>query len=136
MANSFFFTVFSWVRMLNSEAWKWKIVAVKSVKIYPWKCSLTFFWSFANLFSYFETFFSVGLMLRAQCICFWPKYFGVDYWQKKSIIQHEKISPQTHQLQMCTIIQGDLWKCKMQLYLQFSTKVIYSDIQLIYLKMK
>ena len=34
MANSFFFTVFSWVRMLNSDAWKWKIIAVKSVKIY------------------------------------------------------------------------------------------------------
>jgi len=41
MANSFFLTVFSWVLMLNSEA---------------------FFCSFANLFSYLETFFRVGFM--------------------------------------------------------------------------
>ena len=34
MANSFFFTVFSWVRMLNSEAWKWKIRAGNI----QWKC--------------------------------------------------------------------------------------------------
>ena len=43
MVNSFFFTVFSWFLKLNSAA---------------------FFWSLANLFSYFETFFSVGLMLE------------------------------------------------------------------------
>lgn len=40
--NSFFFTCFSWLRKLNSAA---------------------FFWSFANLFSYFDTFFKVGFML-------------------------------------------------------------------------
>ena len=43
MVNSFFLTVFNWFRKLNSAA---------------------FFWSLANLFSYFETFFSEGLMLK------------------------------------------------------------------------
>ena len=42
MVNSFFLTVLSWFRKLNSAA---------------------FFWSLANLFSYFDTFFNVGLML-------------------------------------------------------------------------
>merc|ERR1719419_2041872 len=41
IANSFFLTVLSWVRILNSAA---------------------FFCSLANLFSYLETFFSVGFM--------------------------------------------------------------------------
>merc|ERR1712173_431959 len=41
MVNSFFLTVLSWFRKLNSAA---------------------FFWSLANLFSYFDTFFNVGLM--------------------------------------------------------------------------
>lgn len=41
--NSFFFTTLSWLRKLNSAA---------------------FFWSLANLFSYFETFLSVGLTLK------------------------------------------------------------------------
>lgn len=42
--NSFFLTCLSWLRKLNSAA---------------------FFWSLANLFSYLETFFSVGFMLIA-----------------------------------------------------------------------
>merc|ERR1719468_536632 len=41
IVNSFFLTVLSWFLKLNSAA---------------------FFWSLANLFSYFETFFNVGLM--------------------------------------------------------------------------
>lgn len=41
--NSFFFTTFSWFLKLNSAA---------------------FFWSLANLFSYLETFFNVGLTLK------------------------------------------------------------------------
>ena len=43
MVNSFFLTVFSWLRKLNSAA---------------------FFWSLANLFSYLETFLREGLMLQ------------------------------------------------------------------------
>lgn len=43
--NSFFFTTFSWFLKLNSAA---------------------FFWSLANLFSYLETFFKVGLTLKAK----------------------------------------------------------------------
>lgn len=45
MLNSFFLTVLSWFRKLNSAA---------------------FFCNFANLFSYFETFFKVGLMLKIR----------------------------------------------------------------------
>lgn len=41
--NSFFLTCLSWLRKLNSAA---------------------FFWSLANLFSYLDTFFSVGFMLN------------------------------------------------------------------------
>lgn len=41
--NSFFLTTFSWLRKLNSAA---------------------FFWSLANLFSYLDTFLSVGLTLE------------------------------------------------------------------------
>lgn len=43
--NSFFFTTFSWFLKLNSAA---------------------FFWSLANLFSYLETFFKVGLTLKVK----------------------------------------------------------------------
>ena len=43
--NSFFLTCLSWLRKLNSAA---------------------FFWSLANLFSYLETFFSVGFMLTTS----------------------------------------------------------------------
>jgi len=45
--NSFFLTCFSWLRKLNSAA---------------------FFWSLANLFSYFDTFFRVGFMLEENAM--------------------------------------------------------------------
>lgn len=57
--NSFFLTCFSWLRKLNSAA---------------------FFWSLANLFSYFDTFFRVGFMLEwretlynkvVSSLCWW-----------------------------------------------------------------
>lgn len=47
--NSFFLTTLSWLRKLNSAA---------------------FFWSLANLFSYLETFFKVGLTLHKTKITF------------------------------------------------------------------
>lgn len=51
--NSFFLTCFSWLRKLNSAA---------------------FFWSLANLFSYFDTFFRVGFMLKKIRKCYTIKH--------------------------------------------------------------
>lgn len=51
--NSFFFTTFSWFLKLNSAA---------------------FFWSLANLFSYLETFFKVGLTLKTKTQLLWFMY--------------------------------------------------------------
>lgn len=56
--NSFFLTTLSWLRKLNSAA---------------------FFCSLANLFSYLETFFSVGLTLKRKSVA----YIGISgmfYW--------------------------------------------------------
>ena len=98
MVNSFFFTVFSWFLKLNSAA---------------------FFWSLANLFSYLETFFSVGLMLERdyrrnssldkdffnqpmsksanysvvnieQILC--RKYFIIKYWTSFRTFKKKKLS--------------------------------------------
>ena len=98
---------FGGLKMENYCRLPYEFHSMKYVNVYPWKCSLTFFWSFANLFSYFETFFSVGLMLKAQSICFLTKKICVNIWQKITIIQHDTISSLTHQLQLCTIIPAD-----------------------------
>ena len=83
MANSFFLTVFSWVLMLNSEACRSEVRGQRS-EVKPATSSpsqlprvLTFFCSFANLFSYLETFFRVGLMLGNQ----WGGQGTIDHLQ-------------------------------------------------------
>lgn len=74
--NSFFLTCFSWLRKLNSAA---------------------FFWSLANLFSYLDTFFRVGFMLKEKR-------------GEKHIIQNNNVTLQSARRTICHETACEVWE--------------------------
>lgn len=97
IVNSFFLTTLSWLRKLNSAA---------------------FFCNLANLFSYLETFLSVGFTLETNLR---KKYFQVFIWVcakvKQSLTSTKK-----------SLFE---WLCKIQMgYLQFTTQIVDLSIKI------
>ena len=103
IVNSFFLTVFSWFLKLNSAA---------------------FFWSFANLFSYFDTFFNVGFMLK------------LVHWIKSQSFKKETNSFKISRC--CTVTRKihishkkfcyPTFFCNSQLYIMVFIHMIVSDV--------
>lgn len=88
MVNSFFFTVFNWFLKLNSAA---------------------FFCNLANLFSYLDTFFKLGLMLK-EC-CGWCKRSRLDQVNSQLSPQIVDNDAQLIDLKRGTVFICDSIKC-------------------------